>query len=112
MTAADTAVLVERDGGVATITFCRPAVLNALDSATAGQLCDVVQDLAADSSVRAVLLTGAGRAFSAGADLSDALTDTEQLLRQVVAPLITTLRSMPKPVVAGVNGPAAGWAVR
>lgn len=109
MTSAGAGILVKRDGPVAQITLCRPTVLNALDRSTAAELRDAVKDVAIDTTVRAVVLTGAGRAFSAGADLSDALpAATEHLLRRVVAPLITTLRSMPKPVIAAVNGPAAG----
>jgi 2-(1,2-epoxy-1,2-dihydrophenyl)acetyl-CoA isomerase len=109
-------VLVEVSEGVATITLNRPEQMNALDTATKEALRDSVTALASDDAVRCVVLTGRGRAFCVGQDLrehSDQLADRslEQVwstVREHYAPLVATLAAMPKPVVAAVNGVAAG----
>lgn len=105
-------VLHETDGAVATITLNRPDVLNALDDALACALLEAVERAGADPQVRAVVITGAGRGFSSGADLAsvtpDVAIDLGALLRQRYHPLILAIRSMPKPVVCAVNGAAAG----
>lgn len=108
-----------RDGAVAHLVLDRPEALNSFDEALQRELRDAVDQVAADASVRAVVLTGSGRAFSAGADLS--LDDlgpsvrlgprTEEELRMRYNPIIRALRDMPKPVVAAVNGPAVGVGV-
>jgi 2-(1,2-epoxy-1,2-dihydrophenyl)acetyl-CoA isomerase len=104
-----------REGGVATLTLNRPQALNAWNELMASELCDAVERLACDDSVRAVLITGRGRAFSAGADVregfpqgADGHWDIHTRLVQVHHPVVTGLREMPKPVIAAVNGPAAG----
>jgi len=107
---------VERDGAVAVLTLDRPDVLNAFDEPLSAALVASVTDAAADPSVRCVVITGAGRAFSAGQDLRDrakALAAGGELrlgdeLRRRYHPAITTIREMRKPVVAAVNGVAAG----
>jgi 2-(1,2-epoxy-1,2-dihydrophenyl)acetyl-CoA isomerase len=115
--AAGTApVLLEtRDGDVLTLRMNRPERLNALDPELGQALAAGVERAASDPAVRAVILTGAGRAFCAGGDLAviRALRDagrTRELepLLQAGTRLIMALRSMGKPVIAAVNGPAAG----
>jgi 2-(1,2-epoxy-1,2-dihydrophenyl)acetyl-CoA isomerase len=107
---------VERDGAVAVLTLDRPAVLNAFDESLTMALATAVTDAARDAAVRCVVITGAGRAFSAGQDLRDrakALADGPELrlgdeLRRRYHPVVTAIRQMRKPVVAAVNGIAAG----
>src|SRR5580704_9217406 len=104
-----------RRGPAAKLELNRPERLNAWNEALGVALRDTVLDLAADDSVRAVLLTGAGRAFSSGADLresseagADGRPNVYTVLTERYHPIITGIRSMPKPVVAAVNGAAAG----
>ena len=108
-------VNLHRAGGIARIELNRPEKLNAWDRQLGLDLHDAVERVAADEEVRAVLLTGAGRAFSSGADLSagfdatpDGRPDVRTRLEQHYHPIIVALREMPKPVVAAVNGPAVG----
>jgi 2-(1,2-epoxy-1,2-dihydrophenyl)acetyl-CoA isomerase len=108
-------LLVTHDGGVATLTFNRPDSLNSLDLALKEALRDVLAALSADDSVRAVVLTGAGRAFCVGQDLHEhvaTLRDGSQPpLGTVVEhynPVALALARMPGPVVAAVRGMAAG----
>jgi 2-(1,2-epoxy-1,2-dihydrophenyl)acetyl-CoA isomerase len=109
---------VRRDGAAARITLNRPDALNAWNRQLGLELRTAVEAVGADDDVRAVVLTGAGRAFSSGADLKDVSADdarTEtgrpdlyRILTERYHPIITALREMPKPVVAAVNGPAVG----
>jgi 2-(1,2-epoxy-1,2-dihydrophenyl)acetyl-CoA isomerase len=109
-------VQVTREGGVATIRMNRPDSLNALNGQMGAELRDAIFEVAGDREVRAVLLTGAGRGFSAGADLKDASPtqtpsgrpDLAAVLRDVYNPAILRLREMDKIAVAAVNGPAVG----
>jgi len=109
-------VRLERDGGVAIITLDRPEALNAFDEAATSALAAAITEVASDSALRAVVITGSGRAFSAGQDLRDraaALDAGTELrlgdeLRRRYHPLITEIRRMRKPVIAAVNGIAAG----
>jgi len=109
-------VTLQRRGAVATIELNRPDAMNAWNREFGEELRTVVERTAADPDVRAVVITGAGRAFSAGADLKDpgfSLTpeghpDVRQALTERYHPIITGIREMPKPVIAAVNGPAAG----
>ena len=108
-------VLYAIEHGVATITLNRPQEMNSLDAATKVALRDRVLDAAADRAVRAVLLTGSGRAFCVGQDLREhaaALADDDADLGATVhehyIPIASTLATMDKPVVAAVNGVAAG----
>ena len=108
---------LERRGAVALIRLNRPEALNAWNSELGDELLDAVRGVAADDTVRAVGVTGSGRAFSSGADLRDLTTrgrtgegeiDVYTTLTTVYHPILTTLRRMPKPVVAAINGPAVG----
>jgi len=107
---------LERDGALAVITLDRPEVLNAFDEALTSALATAVDEVAADAAVRAVVITGAGRAFSSGQDLRDRFLKVvagEDLelgneLRRRYHPVIAALRKMRKPVVAAVNGVVAG----
>ncbi len=101
--------------GVATLTLKRPEKLNAFNDAMHGEVRDALKSLRRDGSVRALLMTGAGRAFSAGQDLSDRLItpdapprDLAEALDRWYNPLIRTLRDLEMPVIAAVNGVAAG----
>jgi 2-(1,2-epoxy-1,2-dihydrophenyl)acetyl-CoA isomerase len=104
-----------RRGAGAKVELNRPDRLNAWNAQFAADLNDAIREVTADPGVRAVLITGAGRAFSSGADLKesteragDAAPDVYTVLTERYHPLITGIRHMPKPVVAAVNGPAAG----
>jgi len=107
---------LERDGALAVITLDRPEVLNAFDEALTSALALAISEVAADATVRAVVITGAGRGFSAGQDLRDRFLKVvagEDLqlgneLRRRYHPLIAAIRAMHKPVVAAVNGVVAG----
>jgi enoyl-CoA hydratase/carnithine racemase len=103
-------VLVDRDRGVATITLNRPDKLNALTPEMQHRYVDVLHELDDDSDVRVMVVTGAGRGFCSGADLS-ALADVDQLAEYSVpdpALLPTVAIETRKPLVAAVNGPVAG----
>jgi 2-(1,2-epoxy-1,2-dihydrophenyl)acetyl-CoA isomerase len=111
---ADT-VLYDVTEGLATVTLNRPDAMNALDDATKEALRDTLRRAAGDQAVRAVLLTGNGRAFCVGQDLNEhigALRDQGGSALTTVHdhynPITLALAGMPKPVVAGVNGVAAG----
>lgn len=104
------------DGGVAVITLNRPGVLNAFNDELGYALVERVREAAADETVRCVAITGAGRAFSAGEDLaalsgtyrSGSAPDLGQTLINRYNPLIRAIRDTGKPVLAAVNGVAAG----
>lgn len=101
---------VEHDGAVATVTLDRPDALNAQTRASRSALLRDLRALSADAAVRSVVLTGAGRAFCAGQDLreQDALANVDETIRETYIPIIESLVGMPKPVIAAINGAAAG----
>jgi 2-(1,2-epoxy-1,2-dihydrophenyl)acetyl-CoA isomerase len=103
---------VEIDGSVATLTLDRPASLNALTVPVKIALRDALESIAADRAIRVVILTGAGRAFCAGQDLAEReqpdAAPLEVEVRERYNPIIRALRSMGQPVIAAVNGAAAG----
>jgi len=107
-------ITIAHDQGLATLTLSASDKLNAVSRKMIAELKDCWETLATDTSVRAVLLTGAGRGFCAGADLSDPdrdrseTADSGSALDKFFNPVIRLMRSVPKPVVAAVNGPAAG----
>ena len=106
----------EHSGGVGRLTLNRPDSLNAWTAELGQELKSIVTGEAADPSVRAVLVTGAGRGFSSGADLragfdpspEDGRPDVRKELHEVYHPIIAGIRRLEKPVVAAVNGPAVG----
>lgn len=106
---------VNRDGAAVKIALNRPERMNAWSDGLSRDLLAVLREVAADETVRAVMLTGNGRAFCSGADLKDGADDavagkldTYTTLTRWYHPIVTTIREMPKPVLTAVNGPAAG----
>jgi 2-(1,2-epoxy-1,2-dihydrophenyl)acetyl-CoA isomerase len=105
----------EQSDGVGRITLDRPDSLNSWTTGLGRELKQVITADAAESSVRAVLITGAGRGFSSGADLKagfepadDGMPDLRKELHELYHPIIAGVRRLEKPVVAAVNGPAVG----
>ena len=112
---AQASILYEVGEGVARITLNRPEVLNSFNAAMSLTLQQILAEVARDPELRAVYLTGSGRAFCAGQDLAEAMPgeaagikDFAAHVRTLYNPLVLALRRMPKPVVCGVNGVAAG----
>ncbi|HZY75759.1 MAG TPA: enoyl-CoA hydratase-related protein [Jatrophihabitantaceae bacterium] len=108
-------LLIERTDGVATVTLNRPDSMNSLSVELKQALVSAVEELGADGSVRAVVLTGNGRGFCVGQDLREHVAMLESgdpaPLSTVVEhynPIVQGLAGMPKPVIAAVNGMAAG----
>jgi 2-(1,2-epoxy-1,2-dihydrophenyl)acetyl-CoA isomerase len=105
-------VLVSREAGVLALTLNRPEKLNAFTPEMHQELRKALEEARDDAAIRAVLLTGAGRGFCAGQDLSerntDAPIDLSVSLGSHYNPLVRRLRELPKPVICAVNGVAAG----
>jgi 2-(1,2-epoxy-1,2-dihydrophenyl)acetyl-CoA isomerase len=108
-------ILYDVDGGVATVTLNRPDKLNSFTTPMLQTFNERLGEAASDIGVRAVLLTGAGRAFCAGQDLGDRAVrpgeeppDLGESLELRYNPAIRAMRAMPKPIVVAVNGVAAG----
>lgn len=107
---------VEQQGPIARLTLDRPEALNSLDGDLVSRLCDALDDLAGNASVRCIVLQGAGRAFCAGQDLKDpavmpeggGVADLGDVVARRYKPLMLRLRGMPVPTVAAVGGVAAG----
>jgi 2-(1,2-epoxy-1,2-dihydrophenyl)acetyl-CoA isomerase len=98
--------------GVATLTFNRPAVFNSVNREVALALQDRLRQCQADAGVRAVVLTGTGRAFCAGQDLAEITgpdaPEVADIVEKLYNPIVLLIRELDKPVVAAVNGVAAG----
>ena len=104
-------VVVELDGPVAIVTLNRPQVLNAFDSQLLAELHQVVQQVNDNDEIRIVILTGEGRSFSAGADLSEDTGEkvsVEEVLNERYKPILMAIAEAPKPWISAVNGAAAG----
>jgi 2-(1,2-epoxy-1,2-dihydrophenyl)acetyl-CoA isomerase len=110
-------VNVRTADGVGTVELNRPQALNAWNARLGSDLLAVLRAVEEDDAVRAIVITGAGRAFSSGADLKDAghvdttgegRPDVYNRLTQLYHPIMQAIREMPKPVLASVNGPAVG----
>jgi 2-(1,2-epoxy-1,2-dihydrophenyl)acetyl-CoA isomerase len=106
---------IDVEDGVSSITLNRPQALNAWTPELGYELLEAVRGASADPGVRSVLITGAGRAFSSGADLKvprelteDGAPDLSSRLRNIYNPIVLAARDAGKPFVAAVNGPAAG----
>jgi 2-(1,2-epoxy-1,2-dihydrophenyl)acetyl-CoA isomerase len=115
----DPQIQISQDAAVRTVTLDRPTALNAFTTTMLVQLRAALEDAAQDRGVRCLVITGAGRGFCAGQDLSDpavkpsfepgeAPKDIGHLLNNYYIPLALQLRAMPIPVIAAVNGVAAG----
>jgi len=104
-------LVFKREGKVVTLTLNRPAVLNALTRGLLRELAVALKKLAGDDTVRAVILTGAGRGFCAGQDLGEVQEEPVPFRRRLnedFNPVIQAITNLPKPVIAAVNGAAAG----
>jgi len=115
MTTAGEPVLATTEAGVTTLVLHRPDVLNAFDRTMLERLWELLTSAARDPAVRAVVLTGAGRGFSAGGDLRSTLAaspgrpgDAFHPMAAVFHQCVIEIRSMDKAVIAAINGPAAG----
>jgi 2-(1,2-epoxy-1,2-dihydrophenyl)acetyl-CoA isomerase len=115
-TEVDVHVKVNVENGVGLIQLNRPEKMNAIGAVTRKQLGDAIKQVERDDAVRVVVLTGSGRAFCSGADVTEMAQeggmrspeDVGNVLRNEYMPMLTRLRTMPKPVIAAMNGPAVG----
>ncbi len=105
-------ILIKIENNLATITMNRPDRLNAFNREMALLLQESLDDCTNNPEVRCIMLTGAGKGFCAGQDLSEVVDPEgpgmEKILREHYNPIITRIRNLPKPVIAAVNGVAAG----
>ncbi len=110
-------ILLDKQGGVATLTLNRPDVLNALNLQMAHDLNAVVEEVAEDSSVRCVVMRGAGRGFMAGGDVATmhaSLDNIEPAIEELIGTFhraVIGISSLPKPVIGAIHGPVAGAGV-
>ncbi|QXL83880.1 enoyl-CoA hydratase/isomerase family protein [Comamonas sp. NLF-1-9] len=108
---ADDTLLVSREGAIATLQFNRPEALNALNLEMALAFLAAMREIAADNTVRAVVLKGAGRAFIAGGDLAVLRANPVEGARTLLGPLneaIRLMHQMDAPIIAQVHGASAG----
>jgi 2-(1,2-epoxy-1,2-dihydrophenyl)acetyl-CoA isomerase len=114
MSSGNTSLILRRDGAVAHLRFNRPQSLNSLDTATAKALLAATEELRRDATVRAVVLSGEGRGFMAGGDISQMKTDPQSIPTDLIDPLHATLQNLAAldaPVIASVHGVVAGAGV-
>src|SRR3954451_16178111 len=111
-------VLFDTRDGVATITLSRPERLNAITDEVVEELLEILRGLVTDTSVRVVILTGAGRAFCSGMDIHDLGPETaegrvQRIYRglQRAGEVVLALREIPQPVIAALHGPVVGMAI-
>lgn len=108
-------ILVETQNAIARVTLNRPDTLNAMNQTMIGELTEVFTGLAGQTDVRAVVVTGAGRAFSSGGDIRGMLAAAPETAAEAVTAMIERVNGMvlalynlPQPVIAAINGPAHG----
>ena len=105
-------ILLENRGAVRYITLNRPEVFNSFNREMALRFQEELDKAASDESVRAIVITGSGKAFCAGQDLAEAMDpngpELDCIVREHYNPIITRLRAIEKPIIAAVNGVAAG----
>src|SRR6266550_5572528 len=109
-------VMLHTHDGVGLIQLNRPEKMNAIGALTRQQLGEAIKQAERDDAVRVVVLTGSGRAFCSGADVTEMVggggmrtpEDVGNVLRNEYMPMLTRLRTMPKPTIAAMNGPAVG----
>ncbi len=105
-------ILVDKQNGVCTITLNRPKVFNSFNKEMALELQKTLDDCSKDKSVRAIIIRGEGKAFCAGQDLAEATDPNgpplQSIVREHYNPIILKIRNIEKPVIAAVNGVAAG----
>lgn len=105
-------LIIQKHEGVVTLTLNRPTVFNSFNREMSLALIAALDDCEQDASIRAIVLTGNGKAFSAGQDLNEAIEDNgigfEQILNEHYNPIIRRIRAIEKPIIAAVNGVAAG----
>ena len=108
-------ILFTKENGVGIIRFNRPKVYNCFTRQLAFETMEALQDCAEDTSIRCVYITGEGKAFCAGQDLQEAISEGEPtlstILKEHLGPLVNKIRALEKPVVAAINGVAAGAGV-
>ena len=110
-------IIMSKDKSVLTLTLNRPEHLNGFTDSLATQLRQYIEEYSTDSSIRAIVITGAGRVFSCGMDLDNLLSNgisraqIQTKLEKLYNPLALTIANSPKPIVCGLNGIAAGGAV-
>src|SRR6185369_14906638 len=108
-------IILDKQGAVATITLNRPEKLNAFAGRMREELAEAIEDAGQDTAIRVVVITGAGKAFCSGADLTFtvelAKNKDSAAFRDLLdtgARIVNGIRQMPKPVIASINGAAAG----